>query len=324
MDIQAEQEVQKGDFCFLANIKAYLKQYGLEYEEYWLGGVVGVMGFYYTTLTKDIASVIHGRSDEFEGLYEAFSAHLAEPLAVKQFVESTEAKDTIEKLLLKGITPMLWLDEYYLPKAYNYQKNHLWVMAVILEDMGEDFLVFNNEEILFPKDYLKTAARRRGIIEVQYSLSKEIKFKDTPLEIIQKGLLRVVDNLYKEGNSREEFYGLTGMNYFLHHFRECQKDKEIYTYFYEMNRGGGIFKTRRNMKLFLEEINHLYPCPEGEYCTQIYQELEEKWMKISNLIFKLSVCKDKKLQERIAIRMEQVISLEERGAENIRKLVQVL
>lgn len=324
MESLLENTDKKGDFCFLANIKTYLGKYNLQYDEYWLGGIVGVMGFYYTTITTGIPAVIHGRSEEFEGLYADLMDCLLEPLQIEQFTKKEEVFNRITDLLKAGVTPMMWMDEYFLPEAYNYQKNHLWVMAVILESNDLELLIFNNEEMRVSKAEMDLMMRREEFIELQYTMSGQLGWKYPQVEMAIKGLQRVARNISKKVSSKEEFYGLEGMKVFISKFQYSRNYEEIYDFFYQMNRGGGLYKTRRNMKLFLEEIVRRWTGGEANSCIAIYEDLEEKWTKITNLIFKLSVCKDLALQQRIVSRIEQVILLEEQGIEEIYKLIGAL
>ncbi len=315
---------QKGDFCFLANLKKYLSAYKIWYEEFWLGGIVGVMGFYFTTITTGIPSVVHGRSEEFESLFSRLNEYFIKPLQKEQFTCKELALNRISDLLEAKVIPMLWLDEFFLPEAYNYQKSHLWVMAVILEDSDTALTIFSNEKIMVSKANMNQMMQKDGIIEIQYTLDNQIGWKYTEKELVVKGLLQVVDNIRKISKAQEEYYGITGMRHFKLSFEKSQNQKEIYKYFYEMNRGGGLYKTRRNMRMFLEEVMKKWPCDEAHQCVLIYGEIERQWEKISNLIFKLSIYMDLALQQRIAKRIEQIIILEEQGIEHIENLIKIL
>lgn len=321
MEKLSESTEKKGDFCFLANIKTYLNSFHQYYEEYWLAGIIGVTGFYFTTVLTGVPSVINGRSKEFEGLYEDFTEYLLEPLQVEYFSDKDSALSRIDQLLKTDVIPMMWMDEYYIPEAYNYQKNHLWVMAVILESNDKELLIFSNEEIRIIKSGMDGMIYRDDRIELQYTRSARIEWKYSELEMVVKGIHRVIHNLCKNIEVDQEYNGLAGMRHFLTVFRECRNDQVIYNYFYEMNRGGGLYKTRRNMKLFFREVKQRWDCGKAEKCSLIYQELEEKWTKITNLIYKLSICKDLGLQQRIVNRIEEVILLEEQGIREMQILL---
>ena len=305
------QKDEKGDFCFLANLRSYLKTFDIQQEEYWIGGVTGVMGFYFTTLKENIPSVIHGRSEEFERLYEAFTQYFKVPLTKEQFSSKQLMLLRIRELLKLGMTPMVWMDEFYIPQAYNYQKNHLWVMAVIEKELEQELEIFNNEPLIVAKDDLEKLCLRNGNMEMQYLEEGKLQWRYLDQEMVIKGLGRVIQNAKKQSTLPQQYFGIDGMKRYKEVFADCKDEKEIYNYFYEMNRGGGLYKTRRSMALFLKEV---------EESVKIYNQLEEKWTKITNLTFKLSVCKDKALHKRISKRLEEVIGLEEQGINALDKL----
>lgn len=317
-------EKEAGDFCFLANIQTYLESFGKEYEEFWIGGITGVMGFYFTTKGAGVPSVIHGRSEEFEGLYASFMEYVKSPIEVEHFSEAIETVKRLQELLDEGITPMIWMDEFYLEGAYNYQKNHLWVMAVIRKVTEKEIFLFNNEEMKVNCNALDDLLKRNGVIELSYTKMKEILFYTSDLELVILGLKKVIKNLKKVSESCEEFYGIQGMQEFAKSFEECRDYEKIYEYFFELNRGGGLYKTRRNMRLFLEKIESRWQVEEIQPCVSVYAELEESWTKITNLLFKLSVCKDLALQNRITKRIQRVILLEEEGRKKLEMLCLVL
>lgn len=320
----SESNGRKGDFCFLANMKQYLSTFGVEIEEYWLGGITGVMGFYFTTLKSGIPSVIHGRSKSFEGMYKDLMDYLKKPLIKEYFTNKADALERVHVLLEKKIIPMMWMDEFYLPKAYNYQKNHLWVMSVIQKEQESELLIFNNEELIVRKERMNDLISRDGVIEIQYASYPEIEWKKTEQEMAGEGLMRVVENLNKKSTLPQQYFGIAGMKEYKKVFAACQDYGEIYNYFYEMNRGGGLYKTRRNMRLFLQYIAEKWNCQEAEDAGTLYASLEEQWTKITNLTFKLSVCKDQALQKRIEKRLNDAILCETQGVEKINKLVNML
>lgn len=322
MGTQMENE-EKGNFCFLANVKTFLSNFDMQQEEYWLGGMLGVMGFYFTTLKTGIPSVVNGRSDEFEGLYAHFVEYLKEPLVTERFTGKEEALARAGALLRAGMVPMMWMDEYYLPLAYNYGKNHLWVMAVIQKETEAGFEIFNNEKRIMPKEKSEELIFRDGVIEIQYAPSRP-GWKYTEKEMAVKGLRQVVDNLRKTSSLEEQYFGIEGMREYKKVFEACRDFNVVYDYFYEMNRGGGLYKTRRNMHLFLQELEKRWPSRQGQACTSLYADLEEKWTKITNLTFKLSISKDPGLQQRIGKRLEEAILLEERGTKQMEELMKAL
>ncbi len=312
---------KKGTFCFLSNLQNYLHCYGLDISEAWLGASIGYMGFYHSLESAKCAEIIHGRSGDFQFLLQHLQKQIAKPLMGINISVAYDFHSALATILFQNNIAMIWINDFYLEYSQFYKKKEFWRLVVIIELRESEIIIFDNEIKVINFEVFKKSVNHDGENVIYYSSESNIKWASSELEIVKNGLNMSLRRLYKIDSRDDGDYGITGMSSFIEGLRRCLDANEIYNYYFEISRPGGLTVSRENMRHFFYELNKKYPVLNTQDCQLIYGDLSENWRKVAGLLFKLSVNGDEDLKERIIIRIHKIIELEVDGSQAIKKLI---
>lgn len=311
---------RKGNFCLLANLINYMDYHGLQCNEEWLCGIIGYVGFYYTSLNIPSKEIVHGRSGSFRSLFERLQKQLAHEFQSYRISTDISLINDLEELLDRLNTVLIWIDDYYLDYSPYFRLSHYESLVVLLNIEGEYARIFDNEIHTVPIDVFLEAVSYNGWVEVYFSES-QLQWKNSKSASVAKGLRWSIDCFYSGNNSDNEFYGFEGMARFSDAVAACGNVDEINNFYVQLNRPGGLSVTRQYLCRFLEMMNKSWSIPDIQESILLYSDLSEKWRKIGNLLFRLSQNPDSDLRDRILKRISEAVGLEREGINKLNKLV---
>lgn len=300
-------------FCFLSNFKNYLRFYGINVSKSWLGGIIGCLGFYYSSKPLKSNEVIHGRNGTFEDLFDRLQNSLFEPLYKDVIKVDSYLIPYINNMLAQEDIPLAWINDYYLEYSPYYKLADFWSIVPILEINDDNVTFFDNGIKQIKQNTFMEAVNKNCEARFYFSKKKFLKWACGEISVMESGISSTVKGFYADNLSKDEFNGFLGMERFLVDFKLCDDKMAIYNFYFQMNRPGGLSLTRNNMRQLLIELKNKWHFIENEEAIKIYEELTDQWRKIASLLFKLSGVNDVDLKSRIADRILKAVENEKKG-----------
>jgi len=253
-------EDNKGHFCFLSNLREYLNYYGYPCTESWLGGMIGFMGFYYSTKALPSKEVIHGRNGTFHELFYCLQERLDMQLTGKEFFSDEECLNQVEEILNTKHPVLVWVDQYYLDYSSYYHMAHYWSL-VHVTGISEDGVKLYDHEIrhVSIKDFKKSIISSEKA-RIYYKKNQLIGYRYSEAEVVSAGFQRVIE-LMQKGSEGEEHYGIRGMECFMEELKLSSDQEKLYNICYQLNRASGAAATRRSMCTYLSELKSKWELP---------------------------------------------------------------
>lgn len=307
----------KKSFCFLANMCRFLQGHSIQIDEADLGIALGYVGFTFSLKSLSTEEVVLGRKDSLEEMFGNVMDILGrQHFDLQDFSE--EKMWDINSYLADGPV-LVWLDEYYLPNSYYFSKYHfngvicvekIGSQKVKIFDRGNDCLSLTDWNVI-----LKKQKKYRVVYWIQ---AQEDAIVNSTRNM-KKGIKRIAYNMLKEDVLQKE--GLSGLKAFIRFVDECGDMVLIEAVTFQLKRASGPIDSRKKLALVLERNADIWNC---NCLAQHYMKLSDEWEIFSNLLFKYCKTGNKKIKERIMIRLGYIFQLEEAGSNSLEILVNTL
>lgn len=304
--------LEKGSFCFLTNLKNYLSYYNLKVSEPWLGGIIGYMGFYYTSKPIATNEVIHGRSGNFKYLFQYLQQQINKPLEISKLKTDMELRDRLKDMLDSLNIMLVWINDFYLEYSPYYNLSDFWSLVLLLMVNDSSVIIFDNGIKELSLETFIKAVNCNGESTFFFTREKILNWITSEKEVVIKGISRTISR-FKSDRNNEGYYGDYGIELFIEHLGSNIDSTKIYNLYFQMNRPGGLSLTRENMKEFCIEIEQKGFVSEIGEIKDIYTALTDHWRKIASLLFKLSNSRDSDLKDRIMRRIFEAREYERKG-----------
>lgn len=289
-------------FCFLSNLSWFLNFYGIKIEEQQLGIMIGYVGFLFSEEQFYTEEGILGRNESFEEMFlQAEKVFGEENFIITEYTD----KNIVKVNQHLGRLALLWIDEYYLPQSYYFEKFHFRGI-VCAEIVDEKYIHIYDREVkkMALQDWMDVLKKQKRIKVVCWN--ERERQVEIPIEhLMKKGIERVPHNmLLHEGSSIK---GITGL-YSFRNFVKCCKEKEkLESISYQLRRACSPTYTRKNLAQALEAV-----CRNREV-IDLYDQLSEEWDVLAGMIYKYCIVETSGIKERILQRIERIIEFEVKG-----------
>lgn len=291
-------------FCFFRNMSYYLSANNPVNSDV-IGAVLGAYGFrYYPDNTS--YEQISGIRMTFDDLLHAFLQYIKADWREEIFIEY----DTlVNRTKSYGLPCLFWIDDYYLPFSIHYQESH-FCRPVILTTQNSGIQIFDNNILPVRADKIIREMVEAHEIKIVFlnKFNQCFQWDKQFVEDIEFGIKCIHENFFQTDSN----HGERGLFALLNYFTEENKKEMYYQLYFQMNRAGGLVKTRLNLSnVFKIIINHnLAKTERVRQCMQYFADLSEEWRMIANLIFRISQIDDDLLKQRLVQRMRQNIDRE--------------
>lgn len=306
--------VTTGRFCFLTNLTNYLNSFNATLTENELACSISYWGFRFDN-PKEMN--VCGRNEDLKTLLKTFISTYELDTVTFNIDSKKNNLNFLCKKIIKKHYPILWFDSYYLEYSMYYNKTHNDTIVIVLHADQDLICFFDNGLHKIKTDDFFHILKERNQTLFCYCLQEDVNIHKKKL--ISQGLIKIAQNFTTD----MPFSGFNGMNLFLEAFKQLKNKERIYDTYFQLNRPGGLAVNRQMFSEFLIELKNNYHFTVDYETMKHYESLTKNWRLIANLCFKLSFEYSKNLHDRIIERLLLIFSDEQKGYEEIKKIIEI-
>jgi hypothetical protein len=285
----------KEKMCFILNLKLFFYLKGFLLSDAILSIIVSYMGFYFTPDNIITKENIHGRNGSFWDMFKRLCQRINADLIKYQYTSFNDFLSGINGLIKNKDYPLIWINLKYIKRSLYFDINDYWTLVIILSVNRNNILYFDNGiKSILKKDFFMSISKRYNFSIYDFDLLG----KDTLEFNTQECMNNLISQLSSEG-----IYAMINFYAFV---KNCRDEGELFNFYYQLSRPGGLFTSRLLMSEFLLEISEIG-------LSNHYNKIADKWKIVSALLLKLSIVNSPEVRKRIVNRLEWLIQAERKG-----------